>query len=448
MKVVLSNKIYLKPDDELRERLAKQLTYELIDPQAKFPSYVMHFGKIANDVYWIPNTRLDLLAGYDLEVVDKRVSVPVEVPKPTFTLRSDQAEICDAVVGDCIINGKPGFGKTISALFLAYKFQEKTLVVCTNTNIRVMWEKEIERWFGFKPDVIGSGKVAYDTPIVVSNIQTVRKHGNKLSSEFGMLVIDEAHHCVAATFELLVMMSKARIKIGLTGTLKRKDGLHACFTNFFGSHVLIPEERNTLPPEIHLYEVGCQVPGSQQVPWALRVNELYAMPEYSGTIKQLANSYALLGHKVLVVNDRIEVLEGWNDGNAVPSYLITGAVDIDERVRIMDEVSGLEGPCILYATQSIFAEGVSLDELSCVILGTPTNNPSLVEQIVGRIQRIVKDKHKEDPVVVDIGLQGNTGRRHLGVRKGTYAERGWETRKANKKWLAEQIKKKLGSQDA
>lgn len=442
MKVILSNKIYLKPDDELRERLSKQLMYEIIDPQAKYPRYVTHFGKVSKDVYWIPNTRLDLLKGYDLEIIDKRVSVPIFVPEPGFTLREDQAEICHDVTGDCIINGAPGFGKTISALYLSYKFQEKTLIVCTNTNIRAMWEKEIEKWFGFKPGVIGGGRYDIDAPIVVSNIQTVRKYGNELASEFGMLVVDEAHHCVAATFELLVMFSKARIKIGLTGTLERKDGLHACFSNFFGLKVYTPAESNTLPPDIHMYDLSCEIPGNQQTPWAIRINELYKYPEYHGTIKELANTYASLGHKVLVVNDRIEMLEGWHEGNLVPSYLITGKItDIDERVRIMDEIADSPDPCILWATQSIFAEGVSLDELSCVILGTPTNNKSLVQQIVGRVQRITDDKL--NPVVVDLGLPCNTGRRHLSVRKGVYYSRGWPMHKYTKQRIGRQLIEKL-----
>lgn len=109
MKIVSSNKIYLKPDDELKERLRKHLTYEIIEPQAKYPRYQIMFGKVSKDVYWMPNTRVDLLGGEDLEIVDKRISVPAVVPKPSFTLRDDQKAIVDDVTGDCIINGAPGF---------------------------------------------------------------------------------------------------------------------------------------------------------------------------------------------------------------------------------------------------------------------------------------------------------------------------------------------------
>lgn len=113
LKIVQSNKIYLKPDEELKERLQKQLTYEIIDPQATYPRYVIHFGLVGGDVYWMPNTRLDLLSGVDLEIVNKRLSVPAEIPEPGFTARDDQAEICldfvDRGLTDAIINGAPGY---------------------------------------------------------------------------------------------------------------------------------------------------------------------------------------------------------------------------------------------------------------------------------------------------------------------------------------------------
>lgn len=448
MKLVKSNKLFLKPSEELAEYLRSHLTYEIVENTSMAPRYHSMFGMVGNGVYWMPNTRQDLIETFyqgdvELEVVDKRVSVPVIIPPPKFTLRDDQEEIVSDYSGDSILNGKPGFGKTIAALAIAHKLQEKTLVICTNVDIRRMWEDEIEKWFGFKPSVIGSGKRDYDKPITVANIQTVRKMGLELASEFGLLVVDEAHHCVAATFDFLVMQSKAKYKLGLTGTLWRKDGLHVCFTNYFGKKIYQPVERNTLNPVIHRHNTHLEIPGTSSVPWALRVNELYENPEYRDKLKRLANAYALLGHKVLVVTDRTELINWLVEDNQVPSFVITG--EVDDRKAIQKMVAECEGGCILAATQSIFAEGISLNQLSCVILGAPTNNKSLVEQIVGRIQRI--EEGKLSPVVVDMMLKGPTGSRHARMRYNVYAARGWECINANEQWLGMQIKRKLSCQD-
>lgn len=333
------------------------------------------------------------------------------------------------------------FGKTISALAIAHKLQEKTLIVCTNVDIRRMWEKEIEKWFGYEPSIIGSGKKEWDKPITVSNIQTIRKLGMELSGEFGFLVIDEAHHCTASTFDSLVMNSRAKYKLGLTGTLWRKDGLHVCFPNYFGTKIFKPKESNTLPPTIHRYKIPLDIPGTSKVPWALRINELYEDPVYRGKIRDLANSYALLGHKVLVVADRTELLEWLNEDNLVPSFMITGK--IEDRLDIQDAVTSCKGGCVLYATQSIFAEGISLNALSCVILGAPTNNQSLVNQVIGRIQRIQEGKLA--PVAIDLHLKGNTGSRHASTRKGIYATRGWAFEERTYEQLANEVKIKLAN---
>ena len=36
---------------------------------------------------------------------------------------------------------------------------------------------------------------------------------------------------------------------------------------------------------------------------------------------------------------------------------------------------------VLFGTQSIFSEGISIDNLSCLILGTPINNEPLLNSV-------------------------------------------------------------------
>ena len=46
---------------------------------------------------------------------------------------------------------------------------------------------------------------------------------------------------------------------------------------------------------------------------------------------------------------------------------------------------------VLYGTQAIFSEGISINVLSCLILGTPINNDPLLTQLIGRIIRKEKN---------------------------------------------------------
>ena len=79
---------------------------------------------------------------------------------------------------------------------------------------------------------------------------------------------------------------------------------------------------------------------------------------------------------------------------------------------------------ILFWTQPIFSAGISLNNLSCLILGTPINNEPLLTQLIGRVIR--KEENKRDPVIVDIHLKGNTAKRQASTRMGHYMKQGYQ----------------------
>jgi len=79
---------------------------------------------------------------------------------------------------------------------------------------------------------------------------------------------------------------------------------------------------------------------------------------------------------------------------------------------------------IKFLDESIFSEGISLDILSCLILGTPVNNEPLLTQLIGRIIR--QYEGKKQPTVVDVHLIGKTAKRQASARLGYYIKQGYE----------------------
>jgi superfamily II DNA or RNA helicase len=65
-----------------------------------------------------------------------------------------------------------------------------------------------------------------------------------------------------------------------------------------------------------------------------------------------------------------------------------------------------------------------LNELSCLVLGTPVNNEPLLTQLIGRVVR--KLDGKRQPVIVDINLKGKTASRQANARMGYYIREGYE----------------------
>jgi len=379
---------------------------------------------VSDKVVTIPAGRADLIPD-EYAIIDKRAVVPINLPKPKFVPRKDQQDCIDQITHNGLVNAKPGWGKTIAGLGLAHKFQQKTLIITTTTVIRDMWIKEVEKWFGIKCGVIGGGKFDIAPDIVVGNIQTLRNKALELSGTFGLIIADEVHRSPAKTFTDTLNALKAKHKVGLSGTLIRKDGLHCVLPDYFGKDLFIGKDENRMEPVIHLWTSKVELSSSEFIPWTTVMSKLYSNPKYIQQVLTLSDTYVFAGHKVLALGTMTDFLENLHMKTKEYSVLVTGA--IKDRQAIFDEMNDLDSEArCMWGTQSIFSEGVSINALSCVILSAPLNNDPLLEQIIGRIMRELPGKFS--PVVIDIGLSGNTGKRQVNARKRFYINQGWKVK--------------------
>ena len=424
MKAVISNRIYLQVTDEYKEVLSKELTYTIPSYNPKDPPLVIkNMARIRGGLVTIPVGRMDLIPdGY--EIVDSRVNMPVELPRFKHDLRSSQKDVYDEVEDNCIINAWVSWGKTFTGLAIAGKLGQKTLVVVHTVPLRNQWTREVENVFGFTPGIIGSGKFNISPPIVIGNTQSLYRNIPRVSKEFGTIILDEMHHVSSPTFSKVIDTSYARYKIGLSGTIERKDGKHVVFRDYFGNKVIKPPKENYMTPKVHVYRSDIRFMDGAKTPWATKVTELSYNEEYLHSVAMLAAVYAEKnGHKVLVVSDRVHFLQTCAKLAGDRAICITGEIPHEDRETLMSKITTGEAN-ILFGTQAIFSEGISLDDLSCLILGTPVNNEPLLTQLIGRVIR--KKEGKKNPVVIDIHLKGNTARRQASNRMGYYMKQGYK----------------------
>jgi len=422
VKAVLSNRIYLSVNKEQTNQLERELTYTIAPRIPSDPPIVFKtFRYVREGLVSIPMGREDLIPS-DYEIVDKRVVNEIEHPKFKFDLRPSQKAVYDEVQDSSIINAWVSWGKTFTGLAIAGKLGQKTLVVTHTTNLRNQWEKEVKKCFGYTAGRIGSGMFNIDAPIVCGNIQTLYRRMDDIKKEFGTLILDEMHHVSSPTFTRIVDEMPCRYKIGLTGTLERKDGRHVVFRDYFGDNVMKPPKENYLVPKIDILKTEIRFLDGSYTPWAERINHLTMDAEYVHGVAATAARYAAEGHKVLVVSDRVKFLKSCAALVGDKAVSITGDMDFAERERTMEKIKNEKQ--ILFGTQSIFSEGISINELSCLVLGTPVNNDPLLTQLIGRIIR--KIDGKKQPVVVDFHLKGKTAARQASARMGYYMKQGYE----------------------
>ena len=424
-KAIISNRIYMdNPGVEHTKHVIKSLTYKIHKDTGskKFASIetIKNYKSLIKGILSIPQGRMDLVPeGY--EIVDKRVLNPVPFPVPKFELYDDQQTIYDQVNDTAFINALPGWGKTFTALHLARKFGQKTLVITHTAALRDQWCEEIRTLFGTDCGVIGGGQMDHDDHfITVANIQTLTKCAGDLAKEFGTVILDEAHHCPATTFASTVDTFHARYRIALSGTMLRKDGKHILFKDYFGTLVLKPPVSNTIPPTIHMVKSGITL--KPNATWVDKITDLTQNENYRQFIADIAKMHIRDGHSVLVIADRVEFLEKVKEYVGETCLLVTGNTSFEERQRAKEQILAKEKMCIAGSRQ-IFSEGISINILSCVILAVPMSNDSLLEQIAGRIMRM--HEGKLDPIIVDIQFAGYADKKQNNDRLGLYLRKGW-----------------------
>ena len=424
-KAIISNRIYLdNPGVEETKQIIKTLTYKIHkdtgSKQFSTVETIRNYKILPKNILSIPQGRLDLIpSGY--EIVDKRTQVPAPFPEPKFALRDTQQVVYDEITDTCFINALVGWGKTFTALHVAKKLGQKTLVVTHTTALRDQWREEVQVLFGMEAGTIGGGSMDWeDHAITVANVQTLVKHSAKLAKEFGTIILDEAHHCPASTFSQLIDDFHARYRIALSGTMIRKDGKHIMFADFFGNKVYKPPQSHTLNPEIKLIQTGITLkPGAT---WVEKINHLTEAEEYQKFIAELAKIQVDYGHQVLIIADRVGFLQKVKEYVGETCVLVTGETNFEQRQQIKQQLLTKEKMCIAGSRQ-IFSEGISINSLSCVILAVPIANDSLLEQIIGRIQRQHDDKLV--PVVLDMQFSGFMDKKQNRDRLGFYMRKGW-----------------------
>ena len=136
MKAVISDRIYLDVLPHTKKEIDRELTYAI--PSFKFgdpPIMIKNMGTIREDLITIPTGRIKMIP-YDHEIVDKRITKPVEFPPFKYELRPSQQSVYEEVNDSSIINAWVSWGKTFTALAIAAKLGQKTLVVTHTLTLR------------------------------------------------------------------------------------------------------------------------------------------------------------------------------------------------------------------------------------------------------------------------------------------------------------------------
>jgi len=148
----------------------------------------------------------------------------VELPK----LRPEQTEALAAwsragCRGQIIM--PTGTGKTEVALAAMARTKTATLVVAPVRDLMYQWLRRILQAFNVDGGIVGDG-LSNIKPITVTTYDSAYIHMVKMGAGFGLLIFDEEHHLPGKCRREAAILSTATMRLGLTATPERTDGLH------------------------------------------------------------------------------------------------------------------------------------------------------------------------------------------------------------------------------
>jgi len=164
---------------------------------------------------------------------------PPRIAWPVFRLpplRPDQAAAAAAwraAEGRGQVIMPTGTGKTEVALALMAESATATLVVAPVRDLMYQWHRRILHGLGVDAGIVGDS--LHDVrPVTVTTYDSAYIHAGELGDRFGLLIFDEAHHLPGPSYREAALSSTAPLRLALTATPERADGLHADLDRLVG----------------------------------------------------------------------------------------------------------------------------------------------------------------------------------------------------------------------
>ena len=236
-------------------------------------------------------------------------------------------------------------------------------------------------------------------------------------------VVHNCHNLPSKIFSQVLSKLCSKYTIGLSATPTRSDGCEYVFKYHLGEIVYqSTDQREGLPPIIRLLKINSKdykeistvnkFTGQKQIQFTSMLSELVEMSKRNLLIIELIKDTLNKdpNHKILVLSDRrnhLQNLKSICDADLEVDFtsgLFLGSM----KQKALNETIACK---IIFASFACFSEGVSVKDLSILILCSPKkyighlknsakNESGKLNQIVGRIHRM---KHTErNPVIIDL----------------------------------------------
>lgn len=380
------------------------------------------------------NALLDA-TGTTVTYKDKRnTGKPIQA---TFTgqLNKQQTIAAKAMLDhdDGVLIAPTGFGKTVIAADLIAEHRTSTLIIVRSSALLNQWKERLGQFLDIKatlpPRLTATGRISRKQRSIIGQIGAGRNEPNgiidialaqslfekgdapgdkrvkNLVRDYGMVIFDECHHVASIDTEAIARETTATYIYGLTGTLKRDDGMQPITIMQCG-------------PVRHTVDVSTQMAAQhftrrfvpRFTPVNLDLTEPYGYHDYLEAACANTQRNAMIledamhvidEHRTpLLLTKRIEHAKALADGLSKRGcehvILLYGAESKKTRQANLEQLARVpaEERLAVVATGSYIGEGFDQKRFDTLLLAAPVSVEAAITQYVGRLHRDNEGKHE------------------------------------------------------
>jgi DNA repair protein RadD len=304
-----------------------------------------------------------------------------------------------------------GSGKTVIASAIIAGFDRRALVIAHRREIVNQTSDKLAAR-GVAHGIIQSGdekKLRPMAAVQVASIQTLHARAIRSSTMLmplaDLLIIDEAHHACAMTYQKVIDAYPNAIILGLTATPCRGDGRG--LGGIFKTMIECPQVPDLIeqgylvkarvyaPVDPDLRGVGTQAGDYVESQLAERmdrdqlVGDIVTHWHKYGDRRRTVAFACSVGHSVHIRDEFIKA--------GVRAEHLDGSTPKDEREAILVRLAS--GDTEVVANCMVLTEGFDCPDIGCIILARPTKKMGLFRQMIGRGLRPADGK--SDAVILD-----------------------------------------------
>lgn len=331
-------------------------------------------------------------------------------------LREEQIKPANMLLNAClnpskkggILNLFCGGGKTTISLYIVSLLKTKTLIIVHKDFLLNQWKERISEFLPTANVGLIKAKTidVNGKDIVLASLKSLsmKEYDNEIFKGFGLSIFDEVHHTSAEVFSQALKKITFEYSIGLSATVKRKDGLSKVFMWFLGTIEYKSCKRKDTVKVIcknyydpnPLYSKEYMIHGNKLniAKMIGCICEYFPRTEFLTSILQQVLIQEPL-RKVLVLSDRRNHLK------TLYEYFTQLKIDCGMYVGGMNQKDLVESEKkqVILATFAIASEGYDQKGLDTLILASPKTD---ITQSVGRILRDKEQDRQHVPLIIDI----------------------------------------------